>query len=94
MSNLFDNYFSEVPRKKQEKLFNVLRSQAETLRNKIMEEEGPIKKENAENAMNSLWSTLESYLTEHEEKSSQKLKLQKNSAKLLGRDTGAVVPQR
>lgn len=68
MSNLFDNYFSEVPRKKWEKLFNVLRSQAETLRNKIMEEEGPIKKENAENAMNSLWSTLESYLTEHEEK--------------------------
>ena len=61
MTNLFDNYFSEVPRENWEKLFNVLRLQEATLRNSIINEEGPLKKEHAENALNSLLSVLEDY---------------------------------
>ncbi len=58
MSNLFDHYLSEVPKKSWEKLFDVLQSQAATLKNSIRDEEGPIKKANAENAMNSLCYAL------------------------------------
>ena len=68
MSNLFDHYFYEVPGENWEKLFIVLQSQEATIRNSIMNEEGPLKKENAENALNSLFSTLEDYLWQNERK--------------------------
>ncbi|MCK5509236.1 MAG: hypothetical protein KAI50_12050, partial [Desulfobacterales bacterium] len=62
MNNLFDHYFHEVPKENWEKLLNVLQSQETTLRNSIMNEKGPLKKENAENALNSLFSAIEDYL--------------------------------
>jgi len=68
MSNLFDHYFHEVPGESWEKLFTFLQSQEATIRNSIMNEEGPLKKENAENALNSLLSTLEDYLWQNERK--------------------------
>jgi len=62
MTNLFDNYFDEVPRENWGKLFDVLRLQEAKLRNSIINEEGPLKKEHAENALNSLVSVLEDYI--------------------------------
>jgi hypothetical protein len=62
MANLFDNYFYEVPGENWEKLLDVLRLQEATLRNSIINEEGPLKKEHAENALNSLLSVLEDYI--------------------------------
>jgi hypothetical protein len=62
MTNLFDNYFDEVPRENWGKLFDVLRLQEAKLRNSIINEEGPLKKEHAENALNSLLSVLEDYI--------------------------------
>lgn len=62
MNNLFDHYFHEVPGDNWKKLLNVLQSQETTLRNSIMNEKGPLKKENAENALNSLFSAIEDYL--------------------------------
>ena len=62
MFNIFEHYFSEVPRKVWQKLFEVFEFQTETLRNTIRDEQGPIKKENAENAMDSLWSILDIYI--------------------------------
>ncbi len=61
MYNLFNQYFAKVPMKKWEKLFTILQDQETTLRNSILNEEGPIKKENAECALNSLLSALEDY---------------------------------
>ncbi|MDL1964228.1 MAG: hypothetical protein LWW98_07830 [Deltaproteobacteria bacterium] len=55
-------YLHEVPGENWEKLLNVLQSQETTIRNSIMNEEGPLKKENAENALNSLFSAIEDYL--------------------------------
>jgi hypothetical protein len=49
-------------------LFTFLQSQETTLRNSIMNEKGPLKKENAENALNSLFSTLEDYLWQNTRK--------------------------
>lgn len=61
MSNLFDHYFQDVPAENWEKLFTVLKSQEATVRNCILNEDGPRKKQNAENALNALFSTLEDY---------------------------------
>ena len=68
MANLFDHYFAEVPEEEWEKLYNVLQSHNATLRNSIMSEEGPIKKENAEKALNSLLSVLEYYICQNVQK--------------------------
>lgn len=68
MSNLFDYYFHEVPGENWEKLFTFLQSQEATIRNSIMNEQGPLKKEKAENALNSLLSTLEDYLWQNTRK--------------------------
>ena len=65
MKNLFNHYFHEVPEENWEKLFTFLQSQEATIRNSIMNEEGPLKKENAENAWNSLFSTIENYLSQN-----------------------------
>ena len=62
MTNLFDHYFDEVPGKNWENLFDVLQSQEATLRHSIMNEDGPLKKENAKNVLNSLLSVLEDYI--------------------------------
>ena len=62
MTNLFDHYFDEVPGKNWENLFDVLQSQKATLIHSIMNEDGPLKKENAKNALNSLLSVLENYI--------------------------------
>ena len=66
MSNLFDNYFYEIPRDHWEELFSVLQSQETTIRHSIMNEEGPIKKKNAENALNSFLSVLEDYVLQND----------------------------
>ena len=46
-----------------------------------------INKENAENALNSLFSTLEDYLWQNTRKAAQKFKLPENMSELLGRST-------
>ena len=62
MANLFNHYFNEVPEENWEKLINVLQLQEETLKDSIKNEEGPKKKDNAENALNYLLSVLEEYI--------------------------------
>jgi transposase len=62
MNNLFEQYFSEVPMQYWERLLNVLRSQEVTLRNIIQCEKGPLKKTNAEDALNLFLLTIEDYL--------------------------------
>ena len=69
MTNLFDHYFDEVPRKNWGNLFDVLQSQKTTLRHSIMNEDGPLKKENAKKALNSLLSVLENYICQNMRKS-------------------------
>ena len=66
MSNLFDNYFYEIPRDHWEELFSVLQSQETAIRHSIMNEEGPIKKKNVENALNSFLSVLEDYILQND----------------------------
>jgi len=65
IANLFDSYFDEVPEKNWKKLFDVLQSQETTIRNSIMNEDGPLKKENAKNALNSLLSIFEDYISQN-----------------------------
>lgn len=65
MVNIFDHYISEISMEYWEKLFDALQSQEATLRNSIMNEEGPLKKKNAENALNSLLATLENYIRQN-----------------------------
>ncbi len=62
MTNLFNNYSYEILRENWGKLFNVIRLQEATLRNSIMNEERPLKKERVENALNSLLFVLEDYI--------------------------------
>lgn len=62
MANLFAHYFDEVPEENWENLFDILRFQETTLRNSIMNEEGPLKRENAESALDFLLSVLEDYI--------------------------------
>ncbi len=62
MCNIFTQYFDEVPEENWEHLFDTLRSQETTLRNSIMNEKGPLKKDNAENALNLLLTVLEDYI--------------------------------
>jgi endo-1,4-beta-mannosidase len=45
-----------------EKLFDALKSHEAILRISIMNEKSPLKKKNAENALDSLLSTLENYI--------------------------------
>jgi transposase len=65
MFNIFNHYFSEVPMEYWEKLFNALQSHEATLRNSIIDEEGPKKKKNAENALNTLLSALNNYIRQN-----------------------------
>ncbi len=66
VSNLFEKYFDEVPVEYWEEFFIVLLSQTETLRTIIMSEKGPLKKSNAEDALNVLFSTINNYFCETE----------------------------
>ena len=68
MANLFDNYFHEVPGENWEILLNVLRLQEATLRNSITNEEGSLKKERVEDALNSLLFVLEDYIWQNARK--------------------------
>lgn len=61
MFNLFSEYLSEVPMESWVKLFDTLKSQEKLLRNTITNEEGPKKKENADNALNLLLATFEEH---------------------------------
>lgn len=61
MNNLFDQYYNDVPVEDWEKLFSVLQFQKATLKNRILNENGPKKKQKAENAMNALSSTIKDY---------------------------------
>ncbi len=61
MLNLFNNNFDKVPEKNWEFLFNVLQYQEAILRNNIMNEDGPKKKEKAEKALNLLLSALKNH---------------------------------
>jgi transposase len=65
MSNLLEKYFHEIPTNHWEELLTVLQSQETTIRNSIMNEEGPIKKKNAEKALNSFLPVLEDYVLEN-----------------------------
>jgi hypothetical protein len=60
-NNLFDQYFHDVPVEDWEKLFSVLQFHEATLKNRILNENGPKKKQKAENALNALSSTMEDY---------------------------------
>lgn len=62
MLNLFNCDFDKVPEENWEYLFNIFQSQEKILRNNIMNEKGPKKKEKAEQALNSLLSVLENYI--------------------------------
>jgi transposase len=62
MLNLFVHYFDETSEENWEKLFSVLQSQESTIRNSIILEGGPVKKEKAENALNSLLAILEDHI--------------------------------
>jgi hypothetical protein len=50
-----------VPVEDWEKLFSVLQFHEATLKNRILNENGPKKKQKAENALNALSSTMEDY---------------------------------
>jgi hypothetical protein len=69
MYNLFEQYFSKVKMQHWEKLQNVLRSQEVTLRNIIEGEKGPLKRTNAEDALNLFLLTIEDYLCQNPQKS-------------------------
>jgi transposase len=58
MVNIFEQYFTEIEKVNWDKLCSVLRDQEEIIRNNILNEKGPQKKEKAENALNSLFSPL------------------------------------
>ena len=70
MTNLLDQYFNEVSNKQWEDLLDSLHFQNETLRNNIMNEEGPMKKKKAENALNDLLSILEECIGQNHRKAS------------------------
>jgi succinate dehydrogenase flavin-adding protein (antitoxin of CptAB toxin-antitoxin module) len=57
-----------VPEEEWKQFLDVLKSQDATLRNSIMNEEGPIKKEKAEKALNSILSVLENYIWQNVQK--------------------------
>ncbi len=63
MFNLVADYFCEVKETVWEKLFTALLSQEATIRNIIMNEDGPKKKEKAEEALNSLLAALEDHVS-------------------------------
>jgi hypothetical protein len=65
MNNLFDQYFHDVPVEDWEKLFAVLQFHKTTLKNSILNENGPKKKQKAENALNALSSTIKDYFRQN-----------------------------
>ncbi len=65
MFNIFDHYISEIPMEYWKILFDTLHSHEATLRYSIMNEAGPLKKKNAENALNALLSALENYIRQN-----------------------------
>jgi hypothetical protein len=64
-NNLFDHHFHDLPVEDWEKLFSVLQLHEATLKNGILNENGPKKKQNAENALNVLLSTMEDYFRQN-----------------------------
>jgi uncharacterized protein (DUF2267 family) len=66
MVNIFEQYFTEIQKVNWDKLCSVLSSQEEIIRNNILNEKGPQKKEKAENALNSLLETLKDYVPNNE----------------------------
>ena len=62
MHNLFNTDFDKVPVGNWEYLFKIFQSQEKILRNNIMNEKGPKKKEKAEQAMNSFLAVLRNYI--------------------------------
>lgn len=66
MFNLCDDYYCDVKGVNWEKLFTVLMSNEEAIRNIIMNEKGAKKKEKAENALNSLLAILQDYVSERQ----------------------------
>jgi hypothetical protein len=65
VNNLFDHYFLDVPVKDWEQLFSVLQFHEATLRNSILNENGPKKKQKAENALDAFSSTMEDYFRQN-----------------------------
>lgn len=63
--NLFDHYFYDVPIEDWEKLFSVLQFHEATLKNSILNENGPQKKQKAEKALTALSSTMENYFRQN-----------------------------
>lgn len=63
--NLFEDYFYDVPVADWEKLFAVLQLHEATLRNSILKETGPKKKQEAEKALDALSSTMENYFRQN-----------------------------
>jgi hypothetical protein len=55
----------DVPVEDWEKLFAVLQFHEAILRNSILNEDGPKKKQSAENALNGLLSTMENYFRQN-----------------------------
>ena len=65
MLNLFNHDFDKIPVESWKHLFNVLQCKEETLRNNIVNEKGPKKKEKAENALNSLLPVLKNFILQN-----------------------------
>jgi len=65
MTNLFNHNFDKIPEESWKYLFNVLQCKEETLRNNIVNEKGPKKKEKAENALNSLLPILKNHILQN-----------------------------
>jgi transposase len=70
MFNILKDYVSEIPIKYWKNLFDAFQSNEAILRKSILNEEGPKKKENADNALNSLLSLLEKWLYQNIPKTS------------------------
>ncbi len=62
MTNLFQDYFDEIPEENWENLFNALKLQQDILESTITGEEGSKKKLNAEKALNHLLAILKEYI--------------------------------
>ena len=68
MSNLFAKYYEKVAINKWEKLLDVVRVKEAVIRNSIMDEQGPIKKENAKNSLDALLLTLDDHFGKYKQK--------------------------
>ena len=65
MFNLLNDYVSEIPIEYWKNLFDAFQSNEAILRKSILNEKGIIKKENADNALNSLLIPLEKWVCQN-----------------------------